>query len=324
MSRCSICDRSFPLRKTMLRHARTVHSSSKTFACSKCGTSFSRKDTLERHLMERHALRDRLITCLFCNRSVSTRAFSDHLRSRVCEASRAVASNTRFDMLGFLLPNQDEDCFLLAMRLLETWKDQPYLNTGRELFCQPSSVSSLPYEPLERLKMESRTLGRLSTHIVNTADRQSSLKLYCTALALCFASFARFYSHGDEAKHLVRWSMHMQGARHIRTEYHNANCSCLSAIDCSSMREVVRQDPALSILLRTLDNVGLARLRLGVLALPSRSITRLWDPANLEEIRGVVKDWVQPNELDSEWPDLRRLEILPNEFGVRGWLRSNE
>ena len=154
---CSVCHKTFPLVKTMLRHMRSVHSATKGFSCSFCEQSFSRKDTLERHVAEQHSSLDRMIACMSCGRKVSTRAFKDHLDSQVCKASRAVIGNGRFDMLGHLLPNEDEDCFLLALRALMTWTDEHHLDAGRKPVCQPSEIVSASSAPGDHLSLEART-----------------------------------------------------------------------------------------------------------------------------------------------------------------------
>jgi hypothetical protein len=281
---CSVCHQSFPLRKTMLRHMRSVHSTTKNFSCSFCERVFSRKDTLERHVLEQHSIIDRMIACQSCGRKVSTRAFKDHLDSQVCKASRAVISSGRFDMLGHLLPNEDEDCFLLAMRVLRTWKDED-LDV-----CQSSEIVSASNEPRERVILEARTLRRFNTTMSSAANRSGSLKSYCTALVLCLISFARCCSKTSRGNGLTQWPMHMEGAHHLLVDYHYANCSCSSIIDCSSLQELLRQDPALKILFRTIDSGGFATLHLGVLAVLSKLIREIWTYKNFGNLREFVYD----------------------------------
>ena len=277
----------------MLRHMRSVHSKTKGFSCSTCERVFSRKDTLERHFLEQHVFNYR-IPCKSCGRWISNRGFNYHLDSQVCKTSRAALGNGRFDTLGHLLPNEDQDCFLLAMRVLRTWKDQCDLNPDQELVCQPLTVVSVPKESRERLLLEAQALTRFHLTMSSAAGRIESLKSYCTALALCFTSFARFHS---QLSGLLEWAIHIRGAHHLLAHYHNAKCSCSSGINCLSLREMLRQDPALSILKRTVESGGFNGLRFGMLGRPSKPILKLLSYENFEHLHGVFYDWLHPNDL---------------------------
>lgn len=45
---CSICQRAFRLKKTMLKHQR-VHTGERPYKCQQCGMGFSDKRVLARH-----------------------------------------------------------------------------------------------------------------------------------------------------------------------------------------------------------------------------------------------------------------------------------
>ena len=51
---CPICESTFKWKKSLKRHMKEVHSSSKEFECPSCAKPFSRQETLDRHVRDVH------------------------------------------------------------------------------------------------------------------------------------------------------------------------------------------------------------------------------------------------------------------------------
>lgn len=252
------------------------------------------------------------------------RAFKEHLDSQVCRASRAIVSTGRFDNLGFLLPNVNNDYFLGAMSLLEIWKEGSKSAFEGAGSFHPSIVTMDLRRPGDEdsHKSQERMVWKLvvfkqfsNCNLGRTVkDQKGLLRAYSTALVLCFLSFAVCCSHEDLNAYLQLWTFEIGVAAMLRDKLHNASCPCSSASKCSSLRNSVRQDSSHCHLMRTLRDNGLANLRFKMLMYSSTSFAKLFEPefGSIDLVRSVFQDWVQPNEVDDEWPHLRRL----------GWVRS--
>ncbi|XP_070547134.1 zinc finger protein 429-like [Ptychodera flava] len=52
--RCPVCDKSFSVRRAMMKHTRVVHSNERKFECQVCGKRFKEKGTMNRHVRKIH------------------------------------------------------------------------------------------------------------------------------------------------------------------------------------------------------------------------------------------------------------------------------
>lgn len=250
-NRCPTCDRAFPLRKTMLRHIRFVHNASKPFSCSSCSKTFVRKDTLTRHIAEQHVFNERLlIICKSCGRSVSKRAFREHIDSQVCLASRALVRNGRFSMLGHLLRDEDQDDFLVVLRAFYTMKIE------REALPDPCSrqpsTAVLQQSIVSRFAALSIYLSEETGFLVGRTR-----EVNCTVLVLALWLFAR--ANIDIKRQILlgnpRW--YFRKAKEQRIRYHRAQCRCADPATCSQLQRRPSQDPATWLLLRALGDGGI-------------------------------------------------------------------
>lgn len=83
------------LIKTLSRHIRAMHGSGYP-ACPLCEKICRRKDTLDRHMAEKHGEKAGVfgtVECAVCGKSVRERALRDHFRSRACVEARAKCSS---------------------------------------------------------------------------------------------------------------------------------------------------------------------------------------------------------------------------------------
>lgn len=102
---CQVCKRAFPLKKTLNRHVKSVHSPTQEtpFVCTRgtCGKRFKRKDILSRHQTTQHNER-RMIECDVCYREVRPRYLPQHRATQACqeavrEAEARVEANVEAD-----------------------------------------------------------------------------------------------------------------------------------------------------------------------------------------------------------------------------------
>ena len=76
---CDLCDASYPVRKSLLRHIRLKHGDAKQFSCSQCAYSTTMKHHLEEHVRSIHqGIKE---PCETCGRNFSKKSnLNKHLR----------------------------------------------------------------------------------------------------------------------------------------------------------------------------------------------------------------------------------------------------
>lgn len=210
--RCDICSSSFPARKTLNRHVKSVHSSSR-FHCAVCSKIFRRKDIKDRHEAEQHGDRSEHVECTACGSQIRERAFKEHLASQKCLAARDV-SRVQDATQGPQKPLDYVSAFALALHLLATRIRLDHdlrLQRGPGKH-QPGLVESLP-----TLDLKQRLLERLRHSLADPAHAKSSDILGAVAGAGLHDGayhkevpnphvdiFSRLLSlHGDEGEHLA-------------------------------------------------------------------------------------------------------------------------
>ena len=120
---CDVCDASFPVKKSLNRHSKTVHGPG-IFRCYLRAGRFKRKDILERHLDEQHNETAKTVLCAGCGRSVCPRYLPSHKDSQVCQNARALLppgplSGPFPDVL-----ERDSDAFTRAVKLFFWTREQ--------------------------------------------------------------------------------------------------------------------------------------------------------------------------------------------------------
>ena len=139
--RCPMCGKTM-LIKTLSRHIRAMHGSGYP-ACPLCEKICRRKDTLDRHMAEKHGEKAGVfgtVECAVCGKSVRERALRDHFRSRACVEARAKCSSVadvqtrieisiRFDastvlepldVIAEFFPPSTTNTFTLTLRYLQS------------------------------------------------------------------------------------------------------------------------------------------------------------------------------------------------------------
>ena len=253
---CMICRRSFRMKKTLARHLRSVHRP-KAFACSECNQTFIRKDTLSRHISEQHGEGAPSAKCLVCGRQVSKRALREHLDSKVCQESRALMCNRRFDGIGFKYPGQDDDAFLVAVRLFLTSKPQVSFQRGPQtpqlrlsLFVE--SPGSPSFDTLHWHRLHSRVVILMQEQMQRDLSAlHGSDALWCVAMLLAILSIAGGPDPSARA--------HFRGARAILMDRHRNKCSCDCYSTCQNWRGPTLRDSATALLVRLFRERGISQ-----------------------------------------------------------------
>ena len=258
--KCSLCPQSFPVRKSLLRHLRTVHQA-KAFFCPPCDKAFIRKDTLDRHIAEQHSDKATTVTCMACGRHVGERTFHEHLDSQVCNHARALIGNDQFDGLQFKYPGQDDDAFLVTVRMflfLQPSLSFPLGTRNAELKSdlfvklQESRDEMKSQQLVEWYESYDRALILMKEQMANDFTALHTFgALWCTALLLAIMSIAE----GCGASVLS----HFMGAEAMLTARHGLSCSCDGYLSCRNWRRPTLRDPVVALVGRLLDERGIAQ-----------------------------------------------------------------
>ena len=262
---CNICGRTHSSKRSLRRHLRSVHQP-KAFRCSRCDSSFTRNDTLVRHVAEHHSGSNARIKCMSCGRHISERAFADHLDSQACKKTRTLVSQERFDGLEFGFPGKDDDAFLVTIRMFIHLKlslsfrmgtQEPQLTS--ELFSRDGKgeLSSKP-EHSRTITHWNQLYGRALYLTRQQIERDFSAvyifaALWCSALLLGLMSFARGL---DEDA----WA-HFKGAEAALKMCHGSTCDCDSYDYCEKWRWPTIRDPTLALVGRVLEERGFTKAR---------------------------------------------------------------
>ena len=194
------CGRSFPLKKTLTRHLKSVHQPS-NFTCPfpSCSQTFNRKDICDRHQREQHCDPDGDVKawCDVCRRHIHRRALDGHLNSE-CHKRAALSvelvlprAESSFD--GSLESTSTDVLLASEYTPLSTW---PPFDTEIEPFAfaqrlwlmignfDRHSLQSLAYVKLpirlspEAMELEGRALHSLRRSLdTSTADLANSITL---------------------------------------------------------------------------------------------------------------------------------------------------
>ena len=203
---CSICKRVFSYRSAMVRHERTVHRlhRPKVFPCPECARRFARKDVFDRHMEEQHGSISQYIDCNSCGKRIVKRYLPQHLESQACRRPRAVTYADNLDKIGFLLVDQDQDCFLMAIRVFRAWFIPTALAMDRRHAARSTTLEINVLEP----RRFSRAMAsnkwytawyRYETKAISSLRNENSkkplamhnLRLYCAAMLFLFVSSFR-------------------------------------------------------------------------------------------------------------------------------------
>ena len=261
---CPRCSRTFPLKKSLLRHLRTVHEP-KAFSCPECELTFIRKDTRDRHVTEQHKPEAALVKCNACGKQISDRAFVEHLDSRVCCEARAIVSAGHFDGIEFKYPGQDDDAFLVTVRLF--LKSQPTIfrvergepqvkldlfETTQPQFEVLTSQSSGGLGEWYRLQSDALRLLLEQLEKDTTALHRTDA-LWCTTHLLSIISLATPDLFPSGA------TRHLQGAEAMLRYRHSISCSCEDYTACQRWRKPTPRDSAVALVRRLLRERGIAQ-----------------------------------------------------------------
>ena len=76
---CDLCDASYPVRKSLLRHIRLKHGDAKQFVCQHCVYKTTKKDHLEKHVRSQHEKVKEI--CEVCGKGFSEKSYlNKHIR----------------------------------------------------------------------------------------------------------------------------------------------------------------------------------------------------------------------------------------------------
>ena len=241
---CSICRQVFTVRKSLLRHMRTVHRR-RSFPCSQCKITFARKDTRDRHEVEKHSSLENSIKCLACGRYVSKRAFGEHRDSEVCR-SATLSSGQSGQTFSIKFVGADDDPFLAALRMLRLF----------EADTRNRTVAYIRLKLQPRSRQDSATILRYESCVAKllidqmrdptTAPRALGL----AALLLGFMAMAGQRFWGGKA------SMHFEGAAKIFRSRHDAVCKCDKHKFCPLWSPFALKHSEVALLNKSLKQIG--------------------------------------------------------------------
>lgn len=275
--KCPICNRAFVMRKTMLRHLRTIHGS-KHLGCQLCGRKFLRQDNLNRHMAEQHTSNDHLVTCELCHRRMFKRSLPEHLESRTCRASQT-KTGARLSEHPYV--EDENDCFHLTIRVLKIWLSLRFRKEDQSSERHSSSCGSFSQHfPssdafYQCCYLGSRALDLTKFQMEDSVAPQNSLKLFCTAVLWASISLVGVHSVEDVPIGFRDWDAHLKGAAALLEVFHSSTCDCDKYLSCRQLQRRASQDPALSLFKAIVRDTGLAGVLLRVLP----SIVQQWENA---------------------------------------------
>ena len=273
-NKCAVCRREFPLRKTMLRHLRTVHAP-KDLTCSTCGKTFIRQDNLSRHIAEQHSSDDRFTKCDMCGRRVSKRGLPEHMASRICKASQNPSIAETSNELLHLYVEDEDDCFLLTMRVLKLWlplaKKQVQSGSLAGESNSQDTASSKSYR--ECMYLGARALDSMRSQMQDHAKVTKCLRFFCTAVLWACISLIGVQVTERAPAGFQDWDAHLKGASVLLKVFHQSICDCDKYLLCQKLQRRANQDPALCLLKKIVRDAGLVGILLNVLP----SLVRTWE-----------------------------------------------
>ena len=142
-------------QKVYDRHMQAVHKQGPTYPCVECGRQYPRKDTLKRHVDEKHTDGEDKVECTICGLSVGRRTLVSHYNSRNCRniklRNQAALSNcnnmppSEFSRMSSAIVHQSQGDFRLLRGL------------GIEWVCNPLIISSNFLIKVKVIRLWSRT-----------------------------------------------------------------------------------------------------------------------------------------------------------------------
>ena len=266
---CFICGCTFSLNKSLLRHLRTVHRP-KAFRCPQCGLSFMRKDTRDRHVAELHDGKRMLVKCLTCGRYISARACLEHMDSHVCKQARALFDSGRFDGLQFKYPGQDDDAFLVTVRMFldlnltfSSRTGSPVQQLNSRLFSRDQkgeliARSQYPHDLAKWWRSYGQALDLLKQQTSGDFTAfHISAALWLTSLLLGLMSFAAGWDKDA-------W-FHWKGAEAILIARHGHTCGCNDYKSCRNWRMPTMRDPTMALIGQLFEDHGFTQARAPIL-----------------------------------------------------------
>ena len=262
---CGMCGPVFSTRKSLLRHLRTVHQP-RAFRCPSCKANFTRNDILVRHTAEHHNGNSTRVKCIFCERNISERAYHEHLGSQTCIKARLKMRNPNFDDLRFGFPGQDDDAFLVTIRmfLMLNLKLSYNVDTGDANLTSEAFVRNETGE-LSRKIQQLAVWEHLYVRVLSLTRRQIeqditavyiSAAMWASALLLGLLAFSRGCDEDARA--------HWKGAADVLGIRHNSACECNSYESCKRWRKPTSRDPTIALVARILEERGFMNERAAV------------------------------------------------------------
>nr|POF15023.1 hypothetical protein CFP56_72127 [Quercus suber] len=176
---CDLCNRTFSLRKTLLRHMRTVHKQAESFGCpqSGCSASFARQDIRDRHVATQHSVGTTRIVCPDCSKQIRPRALAEHRTTKSCRERQIRSDHARISQLKSL-----EASSLSTTSILDPPSDPLLVMTYLFLELADLGISGLSFAsterlsqdpPVEILRLRGLAYRTLSRSLKNRSHRQN-------------------------------------------------------------------------------------------------------------------------------------------------------
>ena len=151
---CPHCSKTFSTDANLREHIKNIHSHQKFF-CEQCGKVFSAKSYLKAH-QKKHTEPRSMKKCTICDKVVTSRHFSQHLRSHD-------SSKWKYDCKA-------EDCHEKFMTLYKLYEHESVVHTGKPRFkCDNCDQKFLT--TAKRASHKKTCLALASEHIVSNINQ---------------------------------------------------------------------------------------------------------------------------------------------------------
>lgn len=246
---CQICHSRFTMNKSLLRHMRTVHGP-KAFSCPTCGMHFMRKDTRDRHHLEKHSNDNGFVKCLSCGRYVRQRSLPEHQDSHICRTSRALSAEHRPEEISLMAYDADSDPLLATLQMVKCFQSRrDWPGDEAMLYLRLKLRLRNPQAAIQASCLKSPALILLREGL--STPRTPSKALGLAALLMGYMVVATEDAWVDEA------FMHFEGARQVFKAHHEAVCGCNNRLACPLWTPFDSRNPEVALLYRLLRELGI-------------------------------------------------------------------